>query len=96
MGTCDFNVVAYWLSQDLQVDVGVDVLRTFQASFRLLYLGDCFFDIITCHYCFFCAYFFNAVHVFCVIRNSSNGDIFYCVIILTAICFNTVRIEKLE
>ena len=73
-----------------------DVLRTFQASFRRLYLADCFCDIITFHYCFFCVNFFNVVHVFCVMRNSFNGDIFYCVIILTAICFNTVKIEKLE
>ena len=73
-----------------------DVLRSFQASFGLLYLGDCFCAIITCHYCFFCVYFFNVVHVFCVMKNSSNGVIFYCVTILTAICFNTVKIEKLE
>ena len=73
-----------------------DMLRTFQASFCLLFLGDCFCDIITCYYYFFCVYFFIVVHVFCVTKNSPNGDIFYCVIILTAICFNTVKIEKLD
>ena len=71
MGTCDFGVIASWLSLDLHVSVGVSL-------------------------CFFCVYFFNVVHVFCVMWNSPNGDTFYCVIILTEICFNTVKIEKLE
>ena len=98
-GTCNFSAIASWLSLDLHVSVGVS-LRMCSVLFRHLsidcFLGDCFCDIITCHYCFFFVYFFNVVHVFCVMRNSSNGDIFYCVIILTAICFNTVKIEKLE
>ena len=72
------------------------MLRTFQASFCSLFLCDCFCDIITCRYCFFYVYFFNVVHVFCVTRNNPNGNIFYFVIILTAICFNTVKIKKLE
>ena len=50
-----------------------------------LFLVDCFCDIITCHYCFFCLYYFNVLHVFCAMRNSPNCDIFYRIIILKAI-----------
>ena len=38
------------------------------------------------HYCFFCMYYFNVVHVFYIMRNSPSCDIFYCIIILKAIC----------
>ena len=72
MGTCDFSVIASWLSLDWHVSVGVS-LRV--CSVLLSHLSvDCF--------------------LFCVIWNSPNCDIFYCVIILTTICFNTVKIEK--
>ena len=53
-----FTEVARWCGC-----FSADVLCTFQASFRLLYWGECFCDI-TCHYCFFCVYFFNVGHVF--------------------------------
>ena len=65
------------------------VLRTFGASLELrtvgLLLSDYFCDI-TCHYCFFFVYYFNDVHVFCVMRNSPSCGIFYCIIILKTIC----------
>ena len=50
------------------------------------FLGDCFWEVITFHYCFFFVYYFNVVHVFCVMRNSPDCDTFYCIIILKAIC----------
>ena len=43
--------------------------------------------LVTCHYCFFFMYYFKVLHVFYVLRNSPNRDIFYCIIILEAICF---------
>ena len=87
METSDFSVIVSWLSLDFHVGVGVFLrvccilLRYLSIGLRL---GDCFCEIITCHYCFFCVYYFNVVHVFYVMRNSPNGDIFYCVIILKA------------
>ena len=57
MEACDFSVMACWLLLDLHVGVGIFLqvccvlLKHF--SVRLL-LGDCFCDIITCHYCSFC------------------------------------------
>ena len=79
MQICDFSLIASWLSLDLYVGVG-DFLRVCcvllgHLSVGLL-LGDCFCEIITCHYCFFCMYYFNVVHVlFYVMRNSANCDI---------------------
>ena len=86
---CDFSVIASWLLLDLLVVAGV-FLRVWCVLLGHLSIGlflvDCFCDIITCHYCFFCLYYFNVLHVFCAMRNSPNCDIFYCIIILKAIC----------
>ena len=87
METSDFSVIASWLSLDFQVGVGVflQVCCIFLGHFSIgLRLGDCFCEIIICHCCFFCVYYFNVVHVFYVMRNSPNGDIFYYIIMLKA------------
>ena len=97
MGTYDFSVIASWLSLDLHVGVGVSLLMC-SVLFRHLSV-DCLwvtasviFSLVSI-VSFVCTSF---VHVFCVMRNSPNCDVFYCVIIMTAICFNAVKIEKLE
>ena len=85
--TSDFSVIASWLSLNFHVDVGVflRVCCTLLGHLSIgLRLGDCFCEIITCHYSFFCVYYFNVVHVFYVMRNSPNGDIFYCIVIWKA------------
>ena len=67
MQTCDFSIIASWLSLDLQVGVGVFLQLCSVLLKRLslgLLLGDCFFKIIICHYCLFYMYYFNVVHVF--------------------------------
>ena len=88
MGTCDYSVIASWLSLDLHVGVGVSLrvcsVLLGHLSVGLLF-GDCFCDIITCHYCFFCVYYFNVVHVFSILVNSLNCDIFYFIIKLKVI-----------
>ena len=98
LGTCKFIVFASWLSLDLHVGVGVS-LRVCSVLLQHLsvglLLGDCFCDIITCHYCFFCVYYFNVVHVFCVMRKSPNCDILLYNNMENNL-FNTVKIEKLE
>ena len=38
----------------------------------MITLGDCFCRIISCHYCFFCMYYFNVIHVFYAMRNSPS------------------------
>ena len=89
MKTCDFRVIASWLSLDFHVGVGVFLrVRCVRLGhvFVGLLSGDCFCEIITCHYCFFCVYYFNVFHMFYVTRNSPNCDIFYCIIMLKAIC----------
>ena len=82
MGTCGFIVVVIFT---VGVDVSLRVCSVLLGIFFVgMLLGDCFRDIITCH-CFFCVYYFNVVHVFSVIRNSPNCDIFHCIIILKTI-----------
>ena len=85
MGTCDFSVIVSWLLLDLHVSVGVS-LRVFSVLLEYLSVGlllnDFFCDIVTCHYCFFCVYYFKVAHVFSVMVNSPNCDIFYCLIVL--------------
>ena len=98
MGTSNFSVIASWLSLDLHVGVGVS-LRVCSVLLRHLsvdYFWVTASVILLLVIIFFCVYYFNAAHVFCIMWNSPNCDIFYCVIILTTICFNTVKIEKLE
>ena len=108
MGTCDFSVIVSWLLLDLHVSVGVS-LRVFSVLLEYLSVGlllnDFFCDIVTCHYCFFCVYYFKVVHMFSIMVNSPNCDIFYCIIVLSYILlhnniesnlFNTVKTEKLE
>ena len=79
MENCDFSVIASWLSRDFHVGVGV-FLRVCSVLLGHLSVGllsgDCFREIVTCHYCFFCVYYFNVVRVFYVMRNSPNCDIF--------------------
>ena len=89
MQTCDFSIIASWLLLDLHVGEGT-LLRLCCVLLEHLsiwmLLGDCFCKIIICLYCFFCMYYFNVVHVFYIMRNSPSCDIFYCIIILKAIC----------
>ena len=88
MQTCDFSIITSWLSLDLYISVGVFLrvcsVRLEHLSVGLL-LGDSFCKIITCHYCFFCKYYFNVVHGFYVIKNSSNCDVFYGIKLLKSI-----------
>ena len=97
METCDFSVIASWLSCDFHVDMGVFLqvcsIILEHLSVGLL-LGGCFHEIITSH-CFFCVYYFNVVHVFCVMRKSPNCDILLYNNMENNL-FNTVKIEKLE
>ena len=108
MGTCDFSVIVSWLLLDLHVSVGVS-LRVFSVLLEYLSVGlllnDFFCDNVTCHYCFFCVYYFKVVHMFSIMVNSPNCDIFYFIIVLSYILlynniesnlFNTVKTEKLE
>ena len=98
MKTCDFSVIASWLSLDFHVGVGVFLRVRCVILGHLsvgLLLGDCFCEIITCHYCFFCVYYFNVVQVFYVTRNSPNCDILLYNNIESNLC-NTVKIENLE
>ena len=98
MWICDFSLIASWLSLGLHVGVD-DFLRVCcvllgHLSVGLL-LGDCFCEIITCHYCFFCMDYFNVVHVlFYVTRNSPDCDIFYWIIILRAICLILQKLKN--
>ena len=88
-GSSDSSVIASWLSLDLHVGVAVFLWVCFVLLGHLsvgLLSGDCFCEIITCRYCFFCMYYFNFLHVFYVMRNSPNCDIFYCIIISKVIC----------
>ena len=75
----------HWICKCIGVFLQLRCILLEQLSIGLL-LGDCFCKIITCHYCFFCMQYFNVVHVFYVMRNSSSCDIFHCIIILKAIC----------
>ena len=98
MGTCDFSVIASWLSLDLHIGMGVSLPV---CSLLLRHLSiDCFWLtasvilLLVIIVSFACTTLL--LFMFCVMRNSPNCDIFYGVIILTTVCFNTVKIEKLE
>ena len=89
MLTCDFSIIASWLLLDLHVGVRAFVrvgCVLLQHLSVWVFSGDCFCKIIMCHYFLFCMYYFNVVHMFHVMRNSTSCDIFYCIIILKAIC----------
>ena len=45
-----------------------------------------------CH-CLFCKYYFNVVHVCYVMKNTPSYDIFYCIIILKAICYVDIKMK---
>ena len=68
MEACDFSVIASWLSLDLLV--GVSIFCSCAPYFWCMFPLDCFWVTASCHYCFFCVYHFNVVHVFRVMRNS--------------------------
>ena len=99
MQTCHFYIIVSWLWLYSHVSVGV-FLRACSVLLQHLFFGllsgDYLCKIIICHYCFFCMYYFNVVHVFYVMRDSPTCDIFYCIIILKAICLLLKKIEKLE
>ena len=88
MQTCDFSIIASWLLLDLHVSAGVflQVCCVLLGYLSVSMLRYCFCKIIIYHYCLFCMYYFNVVQVFHVMRNSPSCDIFYCIMILKAIC----------
>ena len=60
------------------------------AHFWRVFPFECFWVTasvkLLCLYFFFCMYYFNVVHVFYVTRKSPSCDVFYCIIVLKAIC----------